>query len=73
MLASWISAVVAPRSVVRAEAASDRAPLSPLVPIWAKIKMMIGRTRKRSFVADAPAGPALTAGLCMVSLLFDIC
>ena len=57
MFASCISAVVAWSSVVSAEVASDRAPLSPVVPICAKMRMMMGMTR--NFSRPAGAEPAV--------------
>ena len=51
MLASWISEVVAWSSWVSAVAESDRAPLSPVAPICAKMRMMMGMTRNFSLPA----------------------
>ena len=64
-MASWMSEVVAPRSLVRADAASDSAPLSPVVPICARMRMTMGRTRKRSLDTGAPGLSTLVEWLFM--------
>ena len=51
MLASWISEVVAWSSWVSAVAESESAPLSPVAPICARMRMMMGMTRNFSLPA----------------------
>ena len=59
ILASWISEVVAWSSCVSAVADSESAPLSPVAPICARMRMIIGMTRNFSL-------PARDASPCFV-------
>lgn len=64
MLASWMSATVT---------ASDRAPLSPEVPIWTRIKTRIGRTRNFSLPPSLTAAvDAVAIGVGLVDVLAQV-
>ena len=52
MFTNWMSDMLAPNWFVSAEVASDTAPLSPDVPIWAMTKTMMGSTK--NFSARSP-------------------